>query len=75
MKQLCPLCNKYKLRHKSYYIVKCTKCAYEYNSINQYMYIVNYEMINNQKVRKSLEPLCQGSFDYCQKVFKLKVFL
>lgn len=86
MKRLCPLCKEYNLKYKGRYIRKCTTCAYEFvkkmesNHLDSLeegrFFIIEYEISpNGQKVRKAQKYLCQGSFEYCVKVLKLKVFL
>jgi hypothetical protein len=87
MKELCPVCQQYKLKRKGQWIRKCTKCAYEFIKYFEpdglggrletgYLSILDYEILpNGQKARRSTKMLCKGTFEYCVKIFKLKAFI
>jgi hypothetical protein len=83
MKELCPVCQQYKLKRKGAHIQKCTKCAYEYTGIDFYdktvpgfLSVLEYEILpNGHKTRVATKLLCKGTFEYCIMVFKLKAFI
>lgn len=75
MKELCTICNKWKLQYKKNMYYKCTICAYEYIIHNQTFVTIEYAIVNGHKVRSDIHYLCNGTLEHCLRIFKLKIFV